>query len=376
MSPNAVLSVTKATSGIRIFLSDGHVIVTAAKQGSGHLFVQTKDCEISVIGTVFSVKAGPEGSRVTVVEGEVQVRQGENTRTLLPGQQVVTSVAVESVSVPADIAWSSKATELVALLQQTAQGPQQATPVSTENEPGILRGTVTDSGTHEGIGDVLIEICPDPESPPFSRTDEGGIRITFQLFRLVRCDNTVHARTDGSGRFVIKDLAPGRYVVRVRKSGYLAPFVLPVESAPDTFRIDRPLEKWTLEGGPPIAVQSFMADDASRPVTANLALVRAGRLKGAVRNTDFNRPAENVPVQLGTIAGTGTQSVFKPLASVNTNALGDYRFQLPPAEYVLFAGKLLPGPSLAIPDSAVRVSIRAGEDVTAEPLMYRDPLQR
>jgi hypothetical protein len=285
-------------------------------------------------------------------------------------------VAVESVPVPADFAWSSKATELVALLQQTAQGPQQAAPISTENEPWIFSGTVTDSGTHEGIGDVLIGICPDPEIPPFTPTAEGGVIFTFQIRTLIRCDDTVQARTDGSGRFVIRDLAPGRYVVRVRKSGYLAPFALPVELAPETFRIERPLEKWTLEGGPPIAVQSFTVDQASRPVTANLALVRAGRLKGSVRNTDFNRPAENVPVQLGTIAGTGTQTVFKPLASVNTDALGDYRFQLPPAEYILFAGRLPTGSSFAIPENAARVSVRAGVDVTAEPLMYRDPLQR
>ncbi|MBI4471869.1 MAG: FecR domain-containing protein [Acidobacteria bacterium] len=56
------------------------MIVDAAQQLAGFLYVQTKDVTVSVIGTVFLVNADEAGSRVAVIEGEVHVRQGETER--------------------------------------------------------------------------------------------------------------------------------------------------------------------------------------------------------------------------------------------------------------------------------------------------------
>ena len=76
MRPGTELSFERAGDGLRILLKHGGIIVNAAKQRSGHLYVETKDVTVSVIGTVFLVNAGENGSRVAVIEGEVRVQQG------------------------------------------------------------------------------------------------------------------------------------------------------------------------------------------------------------------------------------------------------------------------------------------------------------
>ena len=53
-----------ADDGVRIRLNHGGLIVNAAKQHDGHLYVQTKDFVVSVVGTVFLVNAEDVGSRV------------------------------------------------------------------------------------------------------------------------------------------------------------------------------------------------------------------------------------------------------------------------------------------------------------------------
>ena len=106
MSARAELSLDRASDGMKIQLERGNIIVTAAKQGSGHLYVETKDCTVSVVGTVFSVSAAAKGSRVSVIEGQVRVDQGNSTVALTPGQQTVTNTAMERVAVSDDIAWS------------------------------------------------------------------------------------------------------------------------------------------------------------------------------------------------------------------------------------------------------------------------------
>src|SRR5262249_47392009 len=106
MRSKSELWVQRTTDGLRIQLNSGGVIVNAAKQGKGHLYVQTKDVVVSVIGTVFYVHAEEKGSRVAVIEGEVQVRQGEAAKKLFPGDQVASNPVMQSVPVLEEIGWS------------------------------------------------------------------------------------------------------------------------------------------------------------------------------------------------------------------------------------------------------------------------------
>jgi uncharacterized protein (TIGR03435 family) len=99
MQLHAELFLERAEDGVRIRLNHGTILVTAAKQRDAHLYVQTKDVAVSVVGTVFQVTAEELGSRVAVIEGAVLVRQGAATRTLLAGEEISTTSGIEKVEV-------------------------------------------------------------------------------------------------------------------------------------------------------------------------------------------------------------------------------------------------------------------------------------
>ena len=120
MRPQSALSLEQAADGARIRLDTGGVIITAAKQRAGHLYVRTKDATVSVVGTVFLVSTEQAGSRVAVIQGEVQVQQGAIIERLSPGQQVATNPLMESHPVREQISWSREAPAHMALLQQSA----------------------------------------------------------------------------------------------------------------------------------------------------------------------------------------------------------------------------------------------------------------
>ena len=126
MRSRSELSLERADDGVRIRLHSGGIIVNAAKQRDGHLYVQTKDVTVSVVGTVFLVNAEPEGSRVAVIEGEVRVQQGGTEQNLRSGDQVMTNPRMEPVPVATELMWSRRAEAHMALLQQSASAVKQA----------------------------------------------------------------------------------------------------------------------------------------------------------------------------------------------------------------------------------------------------------
>ena len=120
MRSHTELSLDRADDGLRIRLNAGGIIVSAAQQRTGHLYVQTNEMTVSVVGTVFAVNADEDGSRVAVIEGEVRVQQGATAKTLLSGEQVATDSLLKPSPVTEAIAWSRNAEALFALLKQSA----------------------------------------------------------------------------------------------------------------------------------------------------------------------------------------------------------------------------------------------------------------
>jgi uncharacterized protein (TIGR03435 family) len=151
MKSNSALSLQPADDGVVIQLTRGVIIVSAAKQPRGHLYVRTKDMAVAVVGTVFVVGVESEGSRVAVIEGEVHVKQHETETKLLPGEEFTSSPAVPSSSASKEVLWSEHATELVALLEQTSQ--QLVAPKTSKWEVTSIRQCTGDTpGSARGGG--------------------------------------------------------------------------------------------------------------------------------------------------------------------------------------------------------------------------------
>ena len=121
IAPRTELRLRGARRGTTIDLARGNVLVHAADQHGGRLYVATDDCEVAVKGTIFVVNHGLRGSRVSVVEGLVEVRSGSRLEKVAPGQQIVTGTSLQRTSVANEVAWSRDAEKHIALLEELSR---------------------------------------------------------------------------------------------------------------------------------------------------------------------------------------------------------------------------------------------------------------
>ncbi|HEX4770295.1 MAG TPA: FecR family protein [Bryobacteraceae bacterium] len=149
LAPRSEIWMERTSYETTIHLMRGSVIVHAAKQRKGALHVATRECRVSVKGTIFAVTEGVKGSRVSVVQGAVQVEQGKQVRLLSPGQQATTSAAVEATSVPDEVAWSRDSAKYLAVLgefsamaKQLSEAPQPGLRYSSKLAPLAPQDTV------------------------------------------------------------------------------------------------------------------------------------------------------------------------------------------------------------------------------------------
>jgi len=120
VGPRAELQFMRRGHGNRIDIERGKIIVAASPQGSGTLDVMTEEFVVSVTGTIFEVGHGANGSRVSVIEGEVQVHQRGDSTSVVPGEQFATRMGKSQLGIENDIAWSRNADEYIAMLQEVA----------------------------------------------------------------------------------------------------------------------------------------------------------------------------------------------------------------------------------------------------------------
>jgi ferric-dicitrate binding protein FerR (iron transport regulator) len=186
MSDGVELSINRASDGIQVDLDKGNIIVTAAKQHHGHLYVKTRDCVVSVVGTVFSVKAEATGSRIAVIEGEVHVQHGDVSQTLLPGQQVATNTEMKVVPIQSEIGWSQDAAVHVAMLQQAVP----ATPAAS-----VAAGTTPSNP--DLLGEIRAILAP------VDQGDAGGPIVKNKTFFFSLWDSQNRATPPNTFTFLI-----------------------------------------------------------------------------------------------------------------------------------------------------------------------------
>jgi hypothetical protein len=121
IGPRSEVELRGSWRGPVIHLERGQIIVHAAAQDRGRLFVSTDDCRVAVKGTIFAVDHGLKGSRVSVIEGEVEVRRPSGRDLLAPGDQVTTSDRLARVTIEDQIGWSRDADQHLALVRELTQ---------------------------------------------------------------------------------------------------------------------------------------------------------------------------------------------------------------------------------------------------------------
>src|ERR1041384_5173232 len=104
MKDRSELYLTKTGKGTTIHLDRGSIVVEAAKQKDGQLFVESGDSLVSVTGTTFSVNNGTKGSLVSVIEGQVNLNHAVSDRVLRPGKQATTNPAISIIPVKDEVA--------------------------------------------------------------------------------------------------------------------------------------------------------------------------------------------------------------------------------------------------------------------------------
>jgi hypothetical protein len=121
-----------------IHLDRGSIIVQAAKQNGGHLYVDTGDSLVSVTGTTFSVNTGTKGSRVSVIEGEVHLDHAGQESVIGPGQQTTTHPSIQQIPVKDEISWSRNANRYVQSLSSLNSLRKELDHVA---QPGVRTST-------------------------------------------------------------------------------------------------------------------------------------------------------------------------------------------------------------------------------------------
>ena len=174
------LLLDRADDGLAIRLRSGSIIVNAAKQRNGHLYVQTKDVTVAVVGTVFLVNAEAAGSRVAVIEGEVRVRDGRKETTLRPGEQVSTSPTLVVRPVREEVAWSRNADSIRAILAAFEKG--MAVSAGPLSRVAIAQGAGQISAPASAeFEEASIRPCDPDNIPAPPEGARGGGPNSFQM---------------------------------------------------------------------------------------------------------------------------------------------------------------------------------------------------
>jgi uncharacterized protein (TIGR03435 family) len=181
MRAHAEMTVARASDGIQIDLKTGDIIVTAATRRDGQLYVRTKDITVAVDGTVFLANAGPDGSRVGVIQGEVRVR-GEATpgieQRLRPGELLATSSTAARLPVEDAIAWSRHADVHLSQLESFRKGMAQTAGVLS---PVVIPGQTPLAAAQAEFEEASVRECDPNDVPDAPVGARGGGANSFQM---------------------------------------------------------------------------------------------------------------------------------------------------------------------------------------------------
>jgi uncharacterized protein (TIGR03435 family) len=365
MRAGAELSLERANDGLQIQLIRGSVIVSAAKQSSGHLYVRTKDLIVSVVGTVFLVNVEESGSRVAVIHGEVQVQLGGTLRKLRPGDQVATGANMEALPVSEEISWSPSTPAHLALLQQnTPPVAESSSPLKFE----VASIKLTPSGNPAQTGESWGFACHGIDGVWRSlneRLPAGGERIIAPQGRCVgngvRADDLISSAYGIAPTYVVGGPAWVRSGTPGVSEGYRIDAVAEDPSTATTAQLKQML-RTMLEDRFKL---TFRRETQESPGYA-LVLAKNGPKLSETSDSEVlpysDRDSKGRPVikgksTLGKLAQFLTQFVFAPVVD-QTRLPGIYDYEF--LAVIPFGGRGAGAPPSSS-DPAVRAAERAAE---------------
>ena len=316
MRMQSELSLERAEDGLRIRLNKGSIIVNAAKQGHGHLYVQTKDMIVSVIGTVFLVNAETDGSRVAVIQGEVHVQQGARTKKLLPGEQVASNPSMPSHSVSEEVSWSRNATAHVALLEQTSPATLNPKPTSPEanDKFDVVSIRPTAPGPVGGGG----------RGGPGGRgggAPGGGLATTCTVSRPVVARGDIFLLDPG--RFLITNANLFRLITLAYAKDCLWFAELDLLSGPEWIKTERFDIQATIPAGSPVYTYKQAIDGDAPKLQSMIQNMLADRFKLALHREVKEMPIYNLVVaRQGQLKLSADQSEPPPLTPAELAVVG------------------------------------------------------
>ncbi len=256
MNERTELSLNQYMSdGVTIYLRRGNIIVAAAKQHGGHLYVKTPDSRVTVVGTLFAVTAAAKGSRVSVLEGQVQVQYSAQSQPVRAGEQVTTNPALPPVGLADEIAWSRDLNNYLTMLQKFA-GASQLAAQSLE-----IAGLRYKSSLVPVVPEDTVLVASFPNV-------EGSILQSYDMLQARISENTI------MDQWWNRQRAPISAMVRVaaRVSKYLGPEI--VIAAPLTMGASAPVV--LANATSPDALAAALRTDpdlASGPAAVNAGLM-------------------------------------------------------------------------------------------------------
>ncbi|HET9218165.1 MAG TPA: TIGR03435 family protein [Terriglobia bacterium] len=316
LRPRTEFSVDRASDGVRIDLRRGSLLVHAAEQLRGHLYVQTRDVKVSVVGTVFFVNAEEEGSRVAVLEGEVRVQQGDTSKNLQSGEQLTTNPQLAPLPVQEELLTRHEPATLAPLAEQAAP-PAQAPPATRPTfevisiRPSVITAGAGGRGTPPGG-------APNPPARAPARGENQPPPMTC------------------AGPGSQPEVTPGRFAVRTTVFRLIVlayglkncPLVLQmglITGGPDWVKTDRFDIQATIPAGSPVYTRQQLGDGQATDLQLRIQALLADRFSLVVRRETKELPAFNLVVaEAGKLKRSADQTApepFQPGAPLSTGAL-------------------------------------------------------